>query len=73
MDGWEEGKGGRGAYFEHLDEGNIEVEIYDVATDETPAVENADGDDHAEIGSAVHADFFAPVQEGGCSGEDLGG
>ena len=61
------------AYFEHLDKGNIQVEVDDVAADETTAVENADGNDHADVGSAVHADFLATVEHGGGSGKKLSG
>lgn len=60
-----------GAYFEHLNKGNIQVEVDDVAADETTAVKNADGDNHADVGSAVHAHSLATVEHGGGSGEKL--
>lgn len=60
-----------GAYFEHLNKGNIQVEVDDVAADETTAVKNADGDDHADVGSAVHTHSLATVEHGGGSGEKL--
>lgn len=66
----EDGDGPAG--LEHLDEGDVEVEVDEVAADERGRVEDADGDDGAEVGARGHLYAVAAVEEGGGAGEELG-
>lgn len=59
-------------YLEHLDEGNTQIEIGLVATDQTEGEEEADGDDGAEVDAAGHLDLLATIEQAGGPGEDLG-
>ena len=62
---------GRGG-LEHLDEGDAEVEVDHVAAHEAGAVEQADGQDGAQVEPARHLDVLAPVEQGGGARQDLG-
>lgn len=68
--GEEDGDGGGG--LEHLDEGDGEVEVDEVGTDEGARVEDADGHDGAQVDAARHLDLVAAIEEGGEARQHLG-
>ena len=59
-------------YLQHLDESNGEVQVCQVATDQTQTEEDADGDDGPDVDTASHLDGLTAVQHVGPPGEDLG-
>ena len=59
-------------YLEHLDEGHTEIEVGEVAADQTQAEEKANRDDGAQIYTAGHLDRLATVEHRGIAGENLG-
>lgn len=67
---FEEGPGF--AHLEHLDEGNGEVEVGQIAADQTQAEEDTNGDNCADVDPAGHLDRLAAIEEGSPVGEDLG-
>lgn len=56
----------------HLDEGNAEVKICEIAADQAQAEEEANRDNRTEVDTASHLDGFSPVKVGRVSGENLG-
>jgi hypothetical protein len=61
-----------GTDLEHLNESNTEIQICEVAADQTQAVEEANRDNGAEINPASHLDGLPAIKESGVSSEDLG-
>ena len=60
-----------GAYLEHLNESNTEVEVREVTADQTQAEEDTDGDDGTEVDPAGHLNSFASIEKGGIAGKQL--
>ena len=60
-----------GAYLEHLNESNTEVEVREVTADQTQAEEDTDGDDGTEVDPAGHLDGLSSIEPSGISGEQL--
>ncbi len=56
---------------EHLDEGNAEVEVGQVAADQAQAKEEADRDNGAEVDAARHLDRLPTIKERRVAGEEL--
>ena len=54
-----------------MDEGDGEVEIDEIGTDEGCAVEDADWDDGAKVDAPGHADLMAGVQQAGEASQGL--
>ena len=59
------------AYLEHLDEGNTEVQVGQVTTDQTQAEEDTDGNDGTEVDPAGHLDGLSSIEQSGVSGQQL--
>lgn len=57
---------------EHLDEGDREVEVDDIRKDEGARVEDADGEDGADVHAPREGEGVAGVEEGRRAGEELG-
>lgn len=53
---------GRGS-LEHLDEGDAQVEVGQVATDQAQTEEETDGDDGPQVDPPRHLDRLAPIEE----------
>jgi hypothetical protein len=62
----------RGQYFEHLNESNVEIQVCLVATNQTGAVKDTDGDDGSEVEPAGHFHLFAAIKQVASPGQDLG-
>ena len=60
-----------GAYLEHLNESNTEVEVREVTADQTQAEEDTDGDDGTEVDPAGHLNSLASIEKGGIAGKQL--
>ena len=60
-----------GAYLEHLNESNTEVEVHEVTADQTQAEEDTDGDDGTEVDPAGHLNSLASIEKGGIAGKQL--
>ena len=60
-----------GAYLEHLNESNTEVEVREVTADQTQAEEDTDGDDGTEVDPAGHLNSLASIKKGGIAGKQL--
>ena len=69
--GGEEGDDGHGG-LEHLDEGDGEVEVGEVAADQGEGEHQAYGQDAAEVDAAGHGHAFAAVEGGGEARQELG-
>lgn len=61
-----------GGGLEHLNKGNRQVEVGQVAANQAQTEEEANGDDSAEIDSAGHLDLLATIEDSGPTGEGLG-
>ena len=59
-------------HLEHLNEGDTEVQICQVAADQAEREEEADRDNSAQVDAASHLNSLATVEERGVPGEDLG-
>jgi hypothetical protein len=60
------------ANLKHLNEGDREVEVGQVAADQTQAEKDTNGDNCADVDPAGHLDRLAAIEEGGPVGKDLG-
>ena len=69
--GKQHGNGSGG--LEHLNEGDAQVHIGEVAADETGAVKKADGDNGAQVKTTRHFNLVASIDEFGSPGQELGG
>ena len=63
---------GRGG-LEHLDEGDAQVQIGQVAADETSAVEQSDRYDGAQVQAARHLHLVSAIEQAGGPRQDLRG
>lgn len=63
--------GDRGGGLEHLDEGDTEVQVGQVAADQTQTEEDTDGHNGAQVDAARHLDSLATIEEVGVAGQDL--
>ena len=61
-----------GTDLEHLDEGNAEIEIGEVAADQTQAEEETDRDNGAQIDLASHLNRLPAIEQCGIPSKDLG-
>lgn len=60
------------AHLEHLDEGDGEVEVGDVAANERQREHDTNGDNGAQVDLTGHGNLLARVEDCGEAGEDLG-
>lgn len=67
--GNQDGDGGGG--LEHLNEGNGEVEIGQVAADQTQAEEDTNGDDGSQVDATGHLDSLSAIEKSRPAGQNL--
>lgn len=68
--GNQDGDGSGG--LEHLNKGNGEVEVGQVAADQTQAEEDTDWDDGSQVDAAGHLDGLSAIEKSRPAGQDLG-
>ena len=61
-----------GTNLEHLDEGNAEIEVGEVAADQAQAEEEADRDNRAKIDLASHLNRLPAIEQCSVPSKDLG-
>ncbi len=70
--GGKQNRNGSGG-LEHLNEGDAQVHVGEVAADETGTVKKADGHNGAQVKTTGHFNLVASIDELGSPGQDLGG
>lgn len=59
------------AYLDHLNEGNTEVEVGQVAADKTKTEEDTDRDNSAQVNATGHFNRLAAIEEVGVTSHQL--
>lgn len=72
VSGWVLNVGSWSSYFEHLDEGNREIQVGQVATDQAQAEEHANRHDGPHVDTTSHLNRLASVENSSPARENLG-
>jgi len=59
-------------YLEHLNESNTQVQISDVAANQTQTEEETDGDNSAQVDTTSHLDRLTAIEQSGSTSQKLG-